>query len=287
MVCLSGGIGGVERRLSRGKGTTRSVPGVEVLRSPREIGLMRKAGLVVWEAHQLAASMLRPGVTTAEIDAAVERFFEEKGAEPLFKGVPGRVPFPAVTCMSINEQVVHGFPSERQLKVGDILSIDTGCRLNGWCGDSAVTHPIGEISPEVQRLLDVTKGVLDLAIEQMGKCSLWSEVATQMETYVRDNGFSVVEAFVGHGIGREMHEEPQVPNFASKQLRRSGDFRLVPGLVIAVEPMVNMGTKRVRTQPDHWTQATTDGRPSAHFEHTIAITESGPYVLTDAPKEGD
>jgi methionyl aminopeptidase len=260
---------------------------VEVLRSPREIGLMRKAGLLVWEAHQLAASMLRPGVTTAEIDAAVERFFEEKGAEPLFKGVPGRVPFPAVTCMSINEQVVHGIPSGRQLKAGDILSIDTGCRLNGWCGDAAVTHPIGEVSPEVQRLLDVTKGVLDLAIEQMGKCSLWSEVATQMEAYVRDNGFSVVEAFVGHGIGREMHEDPQVPNFASKQLRRSGDFRLVPGLVIAVEPMVNMGTKRVRTQPDHWTQATTDGRPSAHFEHTIAITESGPYVLTDALKEGE
>ncbi|MCX7425280.1 MAG: type I methionyl aminopeptidase [Planctomycetia bacterium] len=260
---------------------------MEVLRSAREIGLMRKAGLLVWEAHQLAASMLRPGVATAEIDAAVERFFAENGAEPLFKGVPGRVPFPAVTCVSINEEVVHGIPSQRRLQPGDILSIDTGCRLNGWCGDAAVTHPIGKVKPEVQRLLDVTRGVLDLAIEAMGRCSMWSEVATQMEAYVKDSGFSVVEAFVGHGIGREMHEDPQVPNFCSRQLRASGDFRLVPGLVIAVEPMVNMGTKRVRTLADHWTQATVDGLPSAHFEHTIAITKSGPYVLTAAPSENE
>jgi len=260
---------------------------VEVLRSAREIGLMRKAGLLVWRAHQLAASMVRPGVTTAEIDAAVERFFAENNAEPLFKGVPGRVPFPAVTCMSINEEVVHGIPGQRRLQPGDILSIDTGCRLNGWCGDAAVTHGIGQIKPDLQRLLKVTEGVLNLAIAEMGKCSMWSEVATQMEAYVKDNGFSVVEAFVGHGIGREMHEDPQVPNFCSKQLRASGDFRLVPGLVIAVEPMVNMGTKRVRTLGDHWTQATVDGRPSAHFEHTIAITESGPYILTAAPSESE
>lgn len=231
--------------------------------------------------------MLGPGVTTAEIDAAVERFFLDQEAEPLFKGVPGPVPFPAVTCMSINEEVVHGIPSARELKEGDILSIDTGCRLHGWCGDAAVTHPIGEIAPDVQRLVDVTRGVLDLAIDEMGRCSMWSEVAEKMATYVKDHGFSVVEAFVGHGIGREMHEDPQVPNFASKQLRRSGDFELVPGLVIAVEPMVNMGTKRVRTQADHWTQATTDGRPSAHFEHTIAITDSGPFALTGPPKEDE
>jgi len=260
---------------------------VEILRSPREIALLRKAGLVVWEAHQLAASMVRPGITTAQLDAAVEEFFRRRKVEPLFKGVPGPVPFPAVTCMSINEEVVHGIPSNRVLKEGDILSIDTGCRLAGWCGDAAVTHPVGKVAPEVQKLLDVTRGVLDLAIEQMGCCRRWSEVALQMEEYVRRHGPSVVERFVGHGIGREMHEDPQVPNFVSKQLRHSGDFELVPGLVIAVEPMVNMGSKHIRTRPDHWTQATVDGKPSAHFEHTIAIRKSGPYVLTGGPEEDD
>ncbi|NLE37043.1 MAG: type I methionyl aminopeptidase [Pirellulaceae bacterium] len=260
---------------------------MEILRSPREIALLRKAGLVVWEAHQLAASMVRPGVTTASIDAAVERFFVQRGVEPLFKGVPGPVPFPAVTCMSVNEEVVHGIPGDRILREGDILSIDTGCRRGGWCGDAAVTHAVGQVAPEVRKLLDVTQGVLDLAIEQMAHCSLWSEVAAQMETYVKDHGFAVVEAFVGHGIGREMHEDPQVPNFASKQLRRSGDFELVPGLVIAVEPMVNMGSKHIRTRPDHWTQATVDGKPSAHFEHTVAIRDSGPYVLTAGPEEDE
>lgn len=245
--------------------------------------MMRKAGLLVWKAHRVAEAMLAPGVTTGEIDAAVEQFFEENNATPLFKGVPGRVPFPAVTCISVNEEVVHGIPGPRKLVEGDIVSIDTGCKWKGWCGDAAVTHAIGRVTPEVRRLLDVTEGVLEVAIDLMGKMSLWSRVAAEMEAYVRDNGFAVVEAFVGHGIGREMHEDPQVPNFVSDQLRRNGDFRLEPGLVVAVEPMVNMGTKRVRTLPDHWTQVTVDGRPSAHFEHTIAITESGPQVLTDAP----
>ncbi len=227
--------------------------------------------------------MVRPGVTTAEIDAAVERFYTEHNCVPLFKGVPGHVPFPAVTCISINEEVVHGIPSGRRLVEGDIVSIDTGCKRNGWCGDAAATHPVGRIDPKVQELLNVTRNVLDLSIELMGKRSRWSEVAAAMEAYVKRHKFSVVEAFVGHGIGREMHEDPQVPNFLSSQLRRSGDFELVPGLVIAVEPMVNMGTKRVCTLSDHWTQVTTDGRPSAHFEHTVAITESGPLVLTAGP----
>jgi len=256
---------------------------VEILRSSREIEQMRKAGLLVWEAHQVAAAKLRPGVTTGEIDAAIERFFQQHNAPPLFKGVPGPVPFPAVACISINEEVVHGIPGKRKLAEGDIVSIDTGCRLNGWCGDAAVTHPIGPVDPEVQRLLDVTRTVLELSIELIGTRSLWSEVAAEMEAYVKDNRFTVVEAFVGHGIGREMHEDPQVPNFASKQLRRKDDFPLVPGLVIAVEPMVNMGSKRVKVLRDHWTQVTADGRPSAHFEHTIAVTESGPYVLTAGP----
>ncbi|OHB71059.1 MAG: type I methionyl aminopeptidase [Planctomycetes bacterium RBG_13_63_9] len=256
---------------------------MEILRSPREIKQMRKAGLLVWQAHQLVAPMLRPGVTTAEIDALVEEFFARHNAVPLFKGVPGHVPFPAVTCISVNEEVVHGIPSDRKLLEGDIVSIDTGCKLNGWCGDAAATYPIGRVTPAAQRLLDVTRETLALAIDLMGKRSRWSEVAAEMEAFAKKNNFFVVEAFVGHGIGREMHEDPQVPNFVSSQLRRGGDFRLVPGLVLAVEPMVNMGTKRVRTRRDHWTQVTADGRPSAHFEHTVAVTESGINVLTAGP----
>ena len=163
------------------------------------------------------------------------------------------------------------------------MSVDTGCRLNGWCGDSAVTYPVGRIAPAVQQLLDVTEGTLDLAFELMHTKSRWSQVAREMAQYVRDNGFSTVECFVGHGIGRQMHEEPQVPNFLSRSLRGSGDFRLEPGLVIAVEPMVNMGTKRVKMLRDHWTQSTLDRKPSAHFEHTIAVTKDGPVLLTAAP----
>jgi methionyl aminopeptidase len=263
----------------------RRVEGVEVLRSPREIAQMRRAGLVVWEALQLAGRMVRPGVTTREIDAAVEGFFQQHNAVPLFKGVPGKVPFPAVTCISVNDEVVHGIPGSRTLAEGDVVSIDTGCKLNGWCGDSATTFPVGKIEPDVQRLLDVTEGTLNRAIELMGQKTWWSEVAGEMELLVRDQGFSVVENFVGHGIGRQMHEDPQVPNFVSAHFRRNGDFRLQPGLVLAVEPMVNMGTKRVHTGTDYWTQLTVDGKPSAHFEHTIAITAAGPFVLTAAPDD--
>jgi methionyl aminopeptidase len=163
------------------------------------------------------------------------------------------------------------------------VSVDTGCRLSGWCGDSAWTYAVGRITPEVQKLLDVTLGTLELAFDLMHTKSKWSQVAREMDNYVRDHGFSTVECFVGHGIGRQMHEEPQVPNFLSRGLRGSGDFRLEPGLVIAVEPMVNMGTKRVKIHRDQWTQSTADGKPSAHFEHTIAITRDGPTLLTAAP----
>ena len=257
---------------------------MEILRSPREIAEMRKAGLLVWEAHRLAAAIIRPGVTTAEIDAVIDRFFAEHRAVPLFKGVPGTVPFPATTCISVNEEVVHGIPSSRQLLEGDIVSIDTGCKLNGWCGDAATTHAVGRIAPDVRRLLDVCKNTLNLAITLLARCSRWSQVAGEMEAYVKRHKYSVVEAFVGHGIGRGMHEDPQVPNFVNSQLRRgNGDFRLAPGLVVAIEPMVNMGTKRVRTKADYWTQVTADGKPSAHFEHTVAIMEQGPVILTAGP----
>lgn len=257
------------------------------LKSSREIAAMRKAGLVVWEAHQVAAELVRPGVTTGEIDRAVEDFFLQREVVPLFKGVPGKVPFPAVCCMSVNDEVVHGIPGSRVLREGDVISIDTGCRLKGWCGDSAYTHPVGQVAEDVQRLLDCTAGVLQLAIELMASRNRWGDVAAEMATYVRDCGFSVVENFVGHGIGRNMHEDPQVPNFCSPSFRRNHDFELEPGLVIAVEPMVNMGTKKVRPLADHWTQSTADGQPSAHFEHTVAITEQGPLVLTAAPEAGE
>lgn len=245
---------------------------------------MRKAGLLVWKAHQVAEEMVRPGATTKAIDAAVEDLFDSAGAVGMFKGVPGRVPFPAVTCMSVNEEVVHGIPSDRALREGDILSLDTGCRLAGWCGDACVTHKVGKVVPEVDRLVEVTRGTLALAIDAMATAQYWSEVAEQMEKFVCDAGFFVVEDFVGHGIGREMHEAPQVPNFSNNRFRRLEDFRLQPGVVIAIEPMVNLGTKRVRVLSDHWTQVTYDREPSAHFEHTVAMTEKGPWVLTGAPE---
>ncbi len=262
------------------------------LRSQREISQMRKAGLLIWQAHQIAGSMIRPGVTSGEIDAEVEEFFRQQEVIPLFKNYPnaqsGKAPFPAVTCMSFNEEVVHGIPGERKLAEGDILSIDMGCQLKGWCGDAAMTHAVGEVSGEAARLLEVTQGVLQLAIEKIGEGSHWSDVARPMAEYVADAGFSTVEDFVGHGIGHEMHEDPQVPNYVSPQLRtRRGNFPLKVGLVIAVEPMVNIGTKRVKILADDWTMVTRDGLPSAHFEHTIAITADGPRVLTAPPTEDE
>lgn len=246
---------------------------------------MRSAGLVVWEAHQAAAELVRPGVTTAEIDAAIENVFRRHKAIPLFKDYPGpKTRFPAVTCISVNEEIVHGIPGERKLVEGDVVSIDTGCKVSGWCGDAAVTRPVGQIAPEVQRLLDVTEQTLRIAIDGLGKYEWWSQIAEKMAQYVRDAGFSVVEDFVGHGIGRQMHEAPQVPNFSNQQFKASGDFRIEPGLILAIEPMVNMGTHEVKALSDHWTQVTGDGRPSAHFEHTIAVTAEGPEILTKGPE---
>ncbi len=257
-----------------------------VLRSPREIRLMRKAGLVVWEAHQAVKQLVRPGVTTAELDAAIDRVFVKHGAVPLFKGVPGVVPFPAVTCISVNEAVVHGIPGDRQLVEGDIVSVDTGCKLDGWCADSAWTHPVGQISAVKQKLLEVTEGSLNIAIKLLAEKKRWSEVAVEMARYVRAAGFSVVEDFVGHGIGRSLHEDPKVPNYANKETRVS-DFLLRPGLVLAIEPMVNVGVKEVKVLADHWTQVTIDGQPSAHFEHTIALTKDGPRLMTGPPVDGE
>lgn len=267
-----------------GSGTRTVAKRGIVLKSPRELSFMREAGKVVAEALAEVRRLARPGVTTAELDAAVAVIFRKHNAIPLFKGYPcstqGKPPFPSVICASVNEVVVHGIPSSRALREGDILSVDTGCKVNGWCGDSAVTLPIGKVSPEVEKLLQVTADTLDLAIRAMARCQYWSEVASLMEKYVKSQGMFVVEKFVGHGIGQDMHEEPQVPNFVSPGLRKA-DIRLEPGLVLAVEPMVSLGTKDVRTLPDGWTVETKDRRWSAHFEHTVAMTPEGPRVLTN------
>ncbi len=250
-----------------------------VLKSPAEIELMREAGRLVAQAHQLAGAMMVPGVTTREIDQAVDELFAQRGAAPLFKGVPGPVPFPAATCISINDEVVHGIPSDRKLLEGDIVSLDTGCRLNGWCGDSAWTYAVGQIDAEKQRLMEVGEATLAIAVEEMSRQPTWSKVAARMESTVLDAGFFVVEDLVGHGIGREMHEDPQVPNFVTSELAEH-DFRLAAGLTVAVEPMVNAGTADVLLTEDHWTIVTADGSPSVHFEHTLAVCEKGVVVLT-------
>jgi methionyl aminopeptidase len=254
------------------------------IKSAREIECMRRPGLLVWEAHQLTGERIEPGVTTGELDQIVEELFAKHDAEPLFKGYPGPTPFPSVTCISVNDAVVHGIPGDYVLQEGDIVSIDTGCRIDGWCGDAAVTHAVGKISDEARKLLDTTRGVLDLAIRLLTECERWSQVSRQMQNYVEDAGFSVVDSFVGHGIGREMHEGPQVPNYYSKKFEREEDFALRKGLVLAIEPMVNIGTPDVTCLEDKWTQVTLDGSLSAHFEHTVAITADGARRLTGPPE---
>ena len=256
-----------------------------VLRSPREIKKMRAAGLIVWQAHQAGAKLIKPGITTAEIDSAYVDTFKHYDAEPLFLGYEAgdHPPFPAVTCISVNEEVVHGIPSDRKLKEGDIVSVDTGCRISNWCGDAAVTHAVGKISVRDKKLLNVTNETLNIAIRLMGEKTMWSEVAKEMEDYVLDKGFSVVEDMCGHGIGQNLHEPPQVPNYFSDD--ESEDFDLRPGVVLAVEPMVNAGTNDLILLDDGWTVITADKKPSAHFEHTIAITKDGPVRLTGAPND--
>ncbi len=262
----------------RPRGPQKPEPKPE-LKSPREIGLMRQAGLLVAEALRLCRSIAKPGLKTVEIDKAVEDLYVSRGAVPLFKGYPGKVPFPAVTCLSLNEQVVHGIPGQRVIHEGDLLKIDTACKLNGWCADAAITLPMGEVSPAKKRLLAVAEEVLRLAIVEMSRRRMWSEVALAMQRAAESAGYSVVTAYVGHGIGRIMHEAPQVPNFVDKEIRKH-DFKLEEGLVLAVEPMVNMGKAATNVLRDQWTVVTRDGLPSVHVEHTLAITAQGVYIVT-------
>ncbi|HJZ57556.1 MAG TPA: type I methionyl aminopeptidase [Gemmataceae bacterium] len=249
------------------------------LKSARELALMREAGKLVARALKICREMARPGVRTMDIDQAVEKFYAEHGAIPLFKGYPGKTPFPAVTCLSLNEQVVHGIPGARVLKEGDLLKVDTACKLNGWCADRAITIPIGQISSEKQRLVKVAEETLQIAIDLLPKRKWWSQVASEMQRHVERAGFSVVTSYVGHGIGRIMHENPQVPNYVDRETRKH-DFKLEPGLSIAVEPMVNMRRAEVDTLGDQWTVVTRDRLPSVHVEHTLALTADGVLIIT-------
>jgi methionyl aminopeptidase len=250
------------------------------LKSAREIGLMRESGKIVAEALRLCREKCKAGVRTIEINTAVEALYNRHGAIPLFKGYPGpKVPFPAVTCISINEQVVHGIPGNREIRDGDLVKIDTACKLNGWCADAAVTIPVGEIRPERRRLVDVGWQVLRTAIEELPKRRWWSEIASRMQRVAESAGYSVVDAYVGHGIGRIMHENPQVPNYVGRDTKKF-DFKLEPGLVLAVEPMINMGRADTRVLADHWTVVTKDGMPSVHVEHTLALTANGVEIVT-------
>jgi len=244
---------------------------------------MRRAGAVVAEVLSKLQKIAEPGVTTAHLDRVAQQMTAAAGAEPLFKGVrspQARSPFPGVICASVNEQVVHGIPSETPaLREGDLLSIDFGVRLNGYCGDAAVTVPLGRIAPENRRLLETTRQVLGIAIAGARPGVKWSRIAGKMQRQAESAGFSVVRDFVGHGIGTKMHEDPKVPNFVSEELL-ADDILLVEGMVLAVEPMINAGTSAVRTLSNGWTVVTKDGRYSAHFEHTIAIVKDGCEVLT-------
>jgi methionyl aminopeptidase len=253
------------------------------LKSPREIGLMREAGKIVAEALAMCREMAKPGVRSIEIDMAVEALFNRYGARPLFKNysipkVP--VPFPACTCISFNEQVVHGIPGQREIRDGDLVKIDTACKLNGWCADAAITVLVGNVRPERRRLVESGQQVLRIAIEELGRRRWWSEVAAQMQRFAEGTGFSVVKNYVGHGIGRTMHENPQVPNYVNREMKKQ-DFRLEEGLVLAVEPMLNMGRGDIKVlSTDHWTVVTVDAMPSVHVEHTLAITGNGVEVVT-------
>lgn len=244
-----------------------------ILKSSREIDIMEKAGRVVAGAFEKLRDVIRPGLKTRDIDGLVYEHITGEGAVCTFKGYRG---YPYNTCVSVNEQVVHGFPSDRILEEGEIVSIDIGATLNGYVGDSAVTFPVGKIDDESARLLRVTRESLYRALDVCVPGNYIRDVGVAVEQRAREDGFSVVRDFVGHGIGRSMHERPEVPNFATHKK----NALMEPGLVIAIEPMVNAGTWKVRVLDDKWTVVTADGSLSAHFEHTVAVTGDGPRVLT-------
>ncbi len=246
-----------------------------VCRSAAELERLARVNALVARVLAELAGMIAPGVTTADVDALAERRLREAGAEPAFKGYHG---YPATICASVNEQVVHGIPSKRKLVEGDILSVDLGAKMDGYYGDSAVTVPVGQISVEAARLLEVTKQSLHEALAVVKAGARLSDIGAAVQRHVEAAGFSVVREFVGHGIGQTLHEEPQIPNYGTP----GRGPRLAEGMVLAIEPMVNMGGAGVKVLSDGWTAVTKDGSLSAHFEHTVAVTADGCRVLTRA-----
>ena len=234
---------------------------------------MQKACRLSAQVLQLAGEMVEPGVTTGEIDRAVKKFILSHGAKPSFLGYGG---FPGSACISINDQVIHGIPGGRVIQAGDIVSVDVGAFIGGFHGDNAATFAAGEVSPEAQRLMDATRRSLELGIEAAVPGNRIGDIGFAVQSYIESQGFSLVREFVGHGVGRDLHEEPEVPNYG----RPGHGARLVPGMTIAIEPMVNQKGYQVEVLGDGWTTVTKDGGLSAHFENTIAITESGPVILT-------
>lgn len=245
-----------------------------VLKSARELGRMRAAGRILVAVKERLRRLVKPGVSTQEIDADVEAFIVSRGAQSAFKGYRG---YPATVCTSINEEIVHGIPSpKRKLREGDIIGLDLGCMVEGYYADCAITLAAGPVPPRVQELLDVTRESLDKAIVQSRAGNRLGDISHAVQSHCESHGFGVVRAFVGHGIGKQLHEEPQVPNFGEAG---RGPV-LKPGMVLAIEPMVTMGSWEVRVLEDGWTAVTADGSWAAHFEDTIAITDDGPEVLT-------
>lgn len=245
-----------------------------VLRTAREIEMMRKACQISAEALKVAGEAVKPGVTTYEIDRIAYNYIKKQGAEPNFLNYNG---FPATACISINDEVIHGIPSKKRvLKEGDIVSIDLGAKVNGYNGDNAATFAVGNISEDAKRLCDTTRESLYKAIEQAVAGNRIGDIGYAVQSYCEERGFSVVREYTGHGIGTHLHEDPSVPNYGTQGRGQ----RLLPGMIIAIEPMINQGSKAVKCLPDGWTVKTLDGKLSAHFEHTVAITKGEPIILT-------
>jgi methionyl aminopeptidase len=249
------------------------------LKTGREIGIMRSNGKILARALKLMKDSIRPGIRTKELNRLAEDFIREQGAYPAFKGYRG---FPSSICVSIDSEVVHGIPGERVLEEGQIVSVDVGVLKDGYYADAARTYPVGEIAKESRRLIDVTREALRQAIDQVKEGRHLSDISHAIQSFVESNGFSVVRDLVGHGIGKKMHEEPQIPNFGEP----GQGVLLKQGMVFAIEPMVNAGSWEIDTREDHWTIVTRDGSLSAHFEHTMAVTENGAEVLTEDPQIG-
>ena len=254
-----------------------------VLKSSRELALMREAGKINARALAAALEVVRPGVTTAAVNRAAAEVLKKSGSVPVFVGVPGAYPYPAETTISINDELVHGIPGDRRLENGDIVSIDCGTLHDGFVADSALTVGVGEIAEEAQKLLRITREALFEGIKKMVPGNSTGDVSEAIQAHVEGNGFHVVREYTGHGVGRSMHEEPQVPNYG----RKGRGVPLKPGMTIALEPMVMSGSFETRILSDQWTVASKDGRLTAHFEHSVAVTENGPWILTAMDEELD